>query len=180
MFEIRTVETRLNQDSRFTYNNDYLMARQALGLFQQVLRKGVITRWLARITKRANNLLSLDDVQANLTVRGRYYGGIQAVLVERIVGSEGRSNDFDASFNPLNEKTSSRWLSIANARLQGVAMPAVELIQIGDFYFVRDGHHRISVAKAFGEEAMDAQVTVWDVCEPLACGNVFSPVYNRL
>jgi hypothetical protein len=37
------------------------------------------------------------------------------------------------------------------------------LIQVGDDYFVRDGHHRISVARAFGREQIDAEVIVWDL-----------------
>lgn len=64
--------------------------------------------------------------------------------------SEDRSGDFDRSFNPLETHTKSLWLSIAAARLNGIAMPAVELIMVGEIYAVRDGHHRISVAKALG------------------------------
>jgi hypothetical protein len=51
-------------------------------------------------------------------------------------------------------------LNIAKLRLEGRPLPPVELIQVGDSYFVRDGHHRISVARAFGQTAIDAQVTV--------------------
>jgi hypothetical protein len=56
---------------------------------------------------------------------------------------------------------------MAAAKMRGVALPPVELIQVGDIYFVRDGHHRISVARAFGQEQVDAEVTVWDVTGPL-------------
>jgi hypothetical protein len=48
-----------------------------------------------------------------------------------------------------------------------VTLPAVDLIQIGDVYFVRDGHHRISVGRAMGQEIIDAEVTVWEVAGPL-------------
>jgi hypothetical protein len=37
---------------------------------------------------------------------------------------------------------------------------AVALIQVGDVYFVRDGHHRISVARALGQAYIDAKVIV--------------------
>jgi hypothetical protein len=57
---------------------------------------------------------------------------------------------------------------VAKARLKGVTLPPVELIQVGDVYFVRDGHHRISVARAFGQEHVDAEVTVWEVTESLS------------
>ena len=45
----------------------------------------------------------------------------------------------------------------------GDIAPPVELIQVGDLYFVRDGHHRISVARAMGQEAIEAKVTAWHV-----------------
>ncbi len=80
--------------------------------------------------------------------------------INRIKGSEGRSGDFDRDFNPMHDRMIDRWVSVALAQSNGVALPAVELIQLGEDYFVRDGHHRISVARAFGEEYIDAKVTV--------------------
>ena len=38
-------------------------------------------------------------------------------------------------------------------------MPPVELLKVGDIYFVRDGHHRVSVARALGRADIDAYVT---------------------
>jgi hypothetical protein len=38
-------------------------------------------------------------------------------------------------------------------------MPPVDLVRIGQIYFVRDGHHRISVARALGRTDIDAYVT---------------------
>jgi ParB-like chromosome segregation protein Spo0J len=56
-------------------------------------------------------------------------------------------------------------MSVALARLKGVVLPAVELAQVREAYYVLDGHHRISVARAFGQESIDAAVTVWEVEE---------------
>ena len=42
----------------------------------------------------------------------------------------------------------------------------IQLIQVGDAYFVRDGHHRISVSRAFGQVAMDAEVITWKAQPP--------------
>jgi len=58
-------------------------------------------------------------------------------------------------------------MGIAAARQMGRTLPPVELIQIGDLYFVRDGHHRISVARGMGQEHIDAEVTVWEMGGPL-------------
>lgn len=87
--------------------------------------------------------------------------------INRIKGSEGRSGDFDCDFNPMHTRTIDRWISVAVARSYGAILPAVELIQVGEDYFVRDGHHRISVARAFGEEYVDAKVVVLEL-EPIS------------
>jgi len=102
------------------------------------------------------------------TVRGSYAVGICAVPVRQIRGSESRSDDFDADFRPRQTRTQGRWLSIATARLMGVTLPPVELLQVHDVYYVRDGHHRISVARAMGQEYIEAEVLVWELgAQPL-------------
>jgi hypothetical protein len=59
------------------------------------------------------------------------------------------------------------WLSVAVARQRGKSLPPVKLIQVGDVYYVQDGHHRISVARALGQRDIEAEVTVWQVTGPL-------------
>ncbi len=88
---------------------------------------------------------------------------IKTVLLDQIKGSGGRTGDFDCDFNPLLIHTKDRWLGIAQARQEGQALPLVNLTQIGDMYFVRDGHHRISVAWAWGQKEIEAKVTVWQI-----------------
>ena len=89
------------------------------------------------------------------------------MALRRIQGSEGRCRDFDRGFAPLQDHTRERWLSVAVAWLQGHALPAVDLVEVGELYFVRDGHHRISVARALGCVDIDASVTVWEAAGPL-------------
>jgi hypothetical protein len=89
------------------------------------------------------------------------------VPIRQIRGSEGRSRYFDCDFNPLYDEARGRWLNIARARQQGKNLPPVVLVQVGDIYFVRDGHHRISVARALGQLYIEARVTVWQVIGPL-------------
>jgi hypothetical protein len=85
------------------------------------------------------------------------------VPIAQIGGSEGRAGDFDRDFNPLQDYTRERWLGIAAARERGKALPLVSLAQVGDIYFVKDGHHRISVARALGQKAIEAKVVEWQV-----------------
>ena len=107
-------------------------------------------------------------MKAQGNVRNRHYAGIKTIRLNQIRGSEGRTEDFDANFKPLQVRSKDRWTSIAKAQLTDQALPLVDLIQIGETYFVRDGHHRISVAQALGQELIEAEVTVWQMDNPLA------------
>jgi hypothetical protein len=93
------------------------------------------------------------------------------VSISHIRGSQGRSRDFDCDFNPIQDYTRGRWLNIAVARQQGKSLPPVKLIQVGDIFFVLDGHHRISVAQALGQQDIEAEVTVWRLAGPLSLGH---------
>jgi hypothetical protein len=84
--------------------------------------------------------------------------GIRVVEVEKITGSVGRYKDFDRSFLPNKQSMSQRWSRIDRAYHQGVELPAVSLYKIGEAYFVRDGNHRVSVAKFHKAAAIDAEV----------------------
>ena len=121
----------------------------------------------AALTGRPHSLVPLSAVEAGGRVRSHRWAGAQTVSIRDIQGSEGRCQDFDASFRPRQEHTRNRWVSIATAWEEGIALPPVELIQVGDRYFVRDGHHRISVARTMGQEHVDAEVVVWEVKGPL-------------
>jgi hypothetical protein len=141
--------------------------RSALPLYQRARRRSVIGRLWSALTGRSRRLFDLDVVERAHSVRGRRHAGTRAVSLDCIRGSEGRCRDFDNAFYPLQSHDRDRWLSVAAASLVGIALPPVELIQVGKVYFVRDGHHRISVARMRGQRAVDAIVTAWDVAGPL-------------
>ncbi len=139
----------------------------ALRLYSTVHVWGLARRLWSALTGRSNRLLDLAAVCRACDVRGCRLDGIRGVPLREIRGSGGRCGDFDADFRPLGGHLKGRWVGIAMARRMGRAMPPVELVQVGDVYFVRDGHHRISVARALGQKAIDARVTVWRVSEAL-------------
>lgn len=142
---------------------DDQVTRAALRLYHSARAWSWLGKLWSGLTRRPRRLLDLETVQATCGVRHRHYAGTQVVPIRQIRGSEGRGDDFDAHFQPLQPHNRQRWLSVAAALQRGVTLPLVELIQIGDVYFVRDGHHRISVARALGQEHIDAEVTVWDI-----------------
>jgi uncharacterized ParB-like nuclease family protein len=136
---------------------------QLLFMYSVMILKGKMKRALGFVMRRPIRLVDLGTVTRSMRVRNRHYAGVHSVKINLIRGSEGKVDDFDNAFNPMHERTRGRWLSVAKARLAGEELPPVELIQVDQTYFVRDGHHRISVAKALGENYIDAEVIKWDV-----------------
>jgi hypothetical protein len=132
-------------------------------LYQKSVLRGKLDALLVALTGRSSRLADIAEVTGGRSIRSQRALGAKVVRIADIQASEERADDFDRSFHPLETHTKSRWLSIALARLNGQAMPAIELIKIGEVYAVRDGHHRISVARALGEDYIDAHVTVWDL-----------------
>jgi hypothetical protein len=129
--------------------------------FAQLSQQGWFHQLWSRAVGRRHALLNLHTVRGDTPVLARSHAGVCTVPINHIRGSEGRCNDFDADFRPLKDLSRERWISIVCARQTDVPLPLVELIQIHDTYFVRDGHHRISVARWLGQQEIEAEVTVW-------------------
>jgi hypothetical protein len=168
MFESRinpydNFETPDGGSSRNAHVHQYNMA---LNRFKSTLMKGRITRLKNRAMHLPQWLYDLNTIKPALSMRGSFYAGIQVVPVRSIIGSEGKVTDFDLGFHPIQEASRERWVSLAMAYIGCLPLPPVELIQIGDAYFVRDGHHRISVSRAFGQTNIDAEVITWQAAPP--------------
>ena len=131
---------------------------EALRLFSTMVANGKTHRIIQTLKRKPGRLLDRAAFHSASCVLNQHYAGQMSVPIDRIRGSEGRTEDFDDTFYPLHERMRSRWLNVASMRLAGEDLPSVELIHEGGIYFVRDGHHRISVAKALGEAYVDAEV----------------------
>ncbi len=127
--------------------------------FERAMYKAWWRDWISWLTRKCNDLLSFDQIRADLPSNGQHMIGLQVVPLDKIVGSEGRIHDFDRAFFPRKIHTRERWVSIAKAFYAEVPLPPVDLFNIGERYFVVDGHHRVSVARARGQNFMDAHVT---------------------
>ena len=138
----------------------------ALNRFRTTLLQGNFFRLERKLLHRQSFLYDLNTIKANLHVRGSSYAGIKVVRIDSIIGSEGRIADFDNGFHPMSETTRERWMNIAIAHIARLPLPPIQLTEIGDAYFIRDGHHRVSVAHAFGQSAMDAEVITWNAAPP--------------
>jgi len=129
--------------------------------FERALRYGWVNRLIDTFRSRSPALLCLADLQAPPPPGAARFLGLQIVPLASILGSEGRSHDFDRHFAPLHEHIRERWVGLATLRSAGQPLPPVELVQVGQSYYVIDGHHRISIARAFDDETIDAHVTRW-------------------
>jgi len=109
--------------------------------------------------KRSDNaLLAFDEVRRGIHAQAQREGGFREVPIDQIVGSVGRYRDFDRAFLPRQVQTRDRWESVDRAHLDGTELPPVDLYKIGDTYFVKDGNHRVSVARERGQAFIDAHV----------------------
>ncbi len=122
-------------------------------------------RWRARgdavwgwLRRRPPRLLSLRQVRSDLVFQGQHDRGVQAIPLDRIVGSEGRTADFDRRFLPRHEYLRQRWQRIGRARVEERSLPPIDVVQVGALYFVRDGNHRVSVARQNEQDLIDAHV----------------------
>ena len=130
--------------------------------FHRALLKAYLRRLRNRLRKNPDRphdrLASFDEAKNALAWCSQAYRGIRSVEVEKITGSVGRHRDFDASFLPLKASMGERWGRVDRAYHRGHELPAVSLYKIGDAYFVRDGNHRVSVARYHGVAAIDAEI----------------------
>ena len=138
--------------------------------FAAARRRAKLRRLRARLRRKPGeqSLLSFEEVRRS----SRAYGGIRrgraTVELSRIVGSAGKHDWFDAGFMPLRALSRERWKRIDRAFRLGHELPPVILYGLGGLYFVKDGHHRVSVARFHGAEWIDAEITEFRL-----------PVYGR-
>lgn len=109
------------------------------------------------------HLLSFEAIRARLRLHAEMYQGLQDIPLKDIVGSVGRYQDFTSTFLPRSVVNKDRWSRIYAETLGGMGLPPIEVYQLGDVYFVRDGNHRVSVARELGQKTIQAYVTVVDI-----------------
>lgn len=135
---------------------------QANDDFERAKRRGRMQALMSGLSWKNTDLLSLYDVTKLIKPKGETYRGMQTIPVKNIIGSEGRYHDFSLAFYPKKEMLRARWRSIDEAQKENVILPPISVYKLGDYYFVRDGNHRVSVAKTQGVEFIDAEVVELD------------------
>lgn len=129
--------------------------------FREARQRAGLRELLARLTGRSVALLSYDDVLRRLRPTGSAEVGLREIPLDAIAGSVGRSLDFTRDFLPRRDSDEERWSRVraAVADPAGAGLPPIRVYQIGEAYFVIDGHHRVSVARQMGANEIEAYVT---------------------
>jgi dienelactone hydrolase len=122
---------------------------------------------LATLTRRPANLLPFEEVRQKLNLRNARYLGLENVSLDQIVGSVGRYRDFTRAFFPRQSEMSERWRRIQQLTTTGGGFPPIELFKVGQVFFVRDGNHRVSVARQNKASSIEAHVWEYETRVPL-------------
>jgi len=134
---------------------------RAHDMFERIWRRGHFERLIASIRQESRLISLLADRYHETDVPMIQRATHKPVRLERIVGTAG-SLDFDRGFRPLRRECRARWIAVAIAMMADpTALPPIRVIEVGGDYYVVDGHHRVSVAKALKRLYIDAEVVSW-------------------
>jgi hypothetical protein len=137
---------------RADVENDFLRARR-----RQILSR--LAHRLRREPDDVNLILPFDEVIAALGMQSERALGLQTIRLDTIVGTVDSRRDFDRRFRPTSGRVRERWERLALAQRRGEPIPPIDVYRVGDLHFVRDGHHRVSIAMVTGMATIDAYVT---------------------
>ena len=132
----------------------------AIDRFENAWRRAQINHFWKKLTNRRNRLLPFATIHSALFYPSGVHQGVREIPVRRIQGSLAQSPDFDRDFRPLHKNQRERWANVWVLHVQKGWEPII-VHQIDGLYFVEDGHHRISVARELGLDAIEASVTAY-------------------
>ena len=130
--------------------------------FLRVRRRQVLARLAQRLRRGpddVNLILPFREVVAALGIEGERALGLKTIRLSTVVGTVDSNRDFDRRFRPTSARVRERWEQLALAQRRGASIPPIDVYRVGELHFVRDGHHRVSIALATGQTTIDAYVT---------------------
>ncbi|MBE0688235.1 MAG: universal stress protein, partial [Anaerolineaceae bacterium] len=131
----------------------------AINDFNAAHRKASIKSAISHLTGEKIDLLSYSEVLRSLRLQGQVERGREEIPLDKIIGSVGRYSDFTRDFLPRKSSDSQRWVSVKVATESLMGVPPIEVYKVGDYYFVRDGNHRVSIARQNGQSHIEAYIT---------------------
>ena len=140
------------------FKSDYFKAMED---YKKARRGAAIQELLARLSGHSENseLHSYDEVRHQLQAIEKSAEHLEEIPLDAIVGSVGRYHDFTRKFLPKASIDENRWARIMATSHGLSGLPPIDVYRIGEVYFVRDGNHRVSVARQMGNTTIQAYVT---------------------
>ncbi len=126
--------------------------------FDTARRAALMNDLLGLFQGRPVDLLPFEEVREVLRLKQVVDRGIQEIPLDRIVGTVGREHEFNRAFLPRDESLRTRWEELKDLAEGPKGFPPIEVYYVHDVYFVVDGHHRVSVARAVGAKTIEAHV----------------------
>lgn len=134
-----------------------LLRQKALSHFERARQLADREAFLGRLTGKETRLLPFEAIRRNLHQQNPLYRGLQEVPLNQVIGSVGRYKEFTRSFLPLSNSLKERWVGVESLALTR-GWPPIELYQVGNAYFIKDGNHRTAVARQLQMPAIEAHV----------------------
>jgi len=148
--------------------------------FRKARWKAFIRSFVRLVRGTSVELLSFDEVRTHLRLNRARDLGLRQIELDKIVGSVGRYRDFDREFLPLRREQEQRWRRVYDLNNAFAGLPPIEVFKVSDVYFVRDGNHRVSVARANGLRSIEASVTEYAAPVPLTAQDTLDEVLIRM
>ncbi|MDM8527133.1 hypothetical protein QUF58_02875 [Anaerolineales bacterium HSG24] len=125
--------------------------------YQRAKRRAFTEEMLSTIRHTSVDLLPFEVVRTQLKLGHKQYRGRQEIPLDQIVGSVNRSEDFTRTFSPRHDAVQNRWQQV-DKLVDTIGLLPIELYQVSRIYFVKDGHHRVSVMRQQAAEVIEAEV----------------------
>jgi hypothetical protein len=139
-----------------------MLSTSSIVKFSKARWKAFIRSFVRLLHGTSVELLVFDEIRSHLRLSRARDRGLQEIELDKIVGSVGRYRDFDREFLPRHKGQELRWRRVYDLNAAPEGLPPIDVYKVSGVYFVRDGNHRVSVARANGLRTLEAYVTEYD------------------
>ena len=130
----------------------------AINAFRRARSQATREMLWSKLRRQSADLDCFQDVSPETKVGTDEHLSYAEIALDNVVGSVERCSDYTRSFLPLKDSDQARWTRVRAAFAESKPLPPIRVVQVGQIYYVVDGHHRVSVAKHLGLQHLAARV----------------------
>jgi len=149
---------KMNMVPSFTNIRSYISYR-----FSTLRTNAVRYSFWANMIGRQRKLEIFPEQAPEKSPNRTFIGEVE-IPIQAITGTMSRQSDFDHQFRPLKRYLRDRWVN-AYLAIENEGLSPILVHRVGGKYYVEDGHHRISVARALGMASISANVWEYPILE---------------